>query len=62
LFKIDWAFLKRVHKISWKAAGILYTVVILTVFVDLMVAVAVGVFVANILTIDRLSEMQSKAV
>ncbi|HEY9767405.1 MAG TPA: hypothetical protein V6C71_02715 [Coleofasciculaceae cyanobacterium] len=54
--------MKRVHKISWKAAGILYTVVILTVFVDLMVAVAVGVFVANILTIDRLSEMQSKAV
>ncbi|MGF1590859.1 MAG: SulP family inorganic anion transporter [Pleurocapsa sp.] len=59
---IDWAFLKRVHKISWKAAGILYTVVILTVFVDLMVAVAVGVFIANILTIDRLSEMQTNAV
>ncbi len=59
---IDWAFLRRVHKISWKAAGILYTVVILTVFVDLMVAVAVGVFIAKILTIDRLSEMQSNAV
>ena len=27
-----------------------------------MVAVAVGVFVANILTIDRLSEMQENAV
>lgn len=59
---IDWSFLKRVHKISWKAAGIVYGVVLLTVFVDLMVAVAVGVFIANILTIDRLSQLQSKAV
>lgn len=59
---IDWSFLKRVHKISWKAAGIVYTVIILTVFVDLMIAVAVGVFIANILTIDRLSELQSNAV
>ncbi len=59
---IDWGFLKRVHKISLKATGILYGVVFLTVFVDLMVAVAVGVFVANILTIARLDEVQSKSV
>ena len=59
---IDWSFLQRVHKISWKAAGIVYTVVILTVFVDLMIAVAVGVFIANILTIDHLAELQSQSV
>ncbi|MEM9141750.1 MAG: SulP family inorganic anion transporter, partial [Bacteroidota bacterium] len=59
---IDWGFLKRVHKISLKAAGILYSVVILTVFVDLMVAVGMGVFVANILTIARLDELQSESV
>lgn len=59
---IDWSFLKRVHKISWKAAGIVYAVIILTVFVDLMIAVAVGVFIANILTIDRLSQLQTNAV
>ncbi|WP_414620126.1 SulP family inorganic anion transporter [Calothrix sp. CCY 0018] len=59
---IDWGFLKRVHNISLKAAGILYSVVLLTVFVDLMVAVAVGVFIANILTIARLNEMQAKSV
>ena len=59
---IDWGFLKRVHRISWKAAGIVYSVVALTVFVDLMVAVAVGVFIANILTIARLDELQSKSV
>jgi len=59
---IDWDFLRRVHKISWKAAGIVYGVILLTVFVDLMVAVGVGVFIANILTIDRLSRFQPNAV
>jgi SulP family sulfate permease len=59
---IDWGFLKRVHKISWKAAGIVYSVVLLTVFVDLMIAVAVGVFIANILTIERLEKLQSNSV
>ncbi len=59
---IDWGFLKRVHKISPKAAMIVYSVIALTVFVDLMVAVAVGVFIANILTIARLEEFQSQSV
>jgi SulP family sulfate permease len=59
---LDWGFVKRVHTISWKAAGIVYSVVALTVFVDLMVAVAVGVFIANILTIARLDELQSQSV
>jgi SulP family sulfate permease len=41
---------------------IMYGVLFLTVFVDLIVAVGVGVFVANILTIDRLTKLQSKDV
>lgn len=59
---IDWDFLKRAHKVSLKAAMIMYGVIILTVFVDLMVAVGVGVFVANILTIERLSKLQAQDV
>jgi len=59
---IDWGFLKRAHTVSWKAAAIMYGVIALTVFVDLMVAVGIGVFIANILTIDRLSTLQSKSV
>ncbi|MEA5472508.1 SulP family inorganic anion transporter [Spirulina sp. 06S082] len=59
---IDWGFLKRAHVVSWKATGIMYGVMLLTVFVDLIVAVAVGVFVANILTIERLSKLQSEKV
>lgn len=59
---MDWGFLKRVHKISWKAAGIVYGVILLTVLVDLMVAVGVGIFIANVMTIDKLSELRSKSV
>jgi len=54
---LDWSFLKRAHKVSWKGTAIMYGVMFLTVFVDLIVAVGVGVFIANILTIDRLSKL-----
>ena len=56
---VDWGFLRRAHRISVKGALILYLVIGLTVLVDLIVAVAVGVFLANLLTIDRLSQLQS---
>ena len=56
---IDWSFLKRAHQISLKAAGLMYMVLFLTVFVDLITAVAVGVFVANLLTVKRLTDWQS---
>ncbi len=59
---VDWGFIKRAHQVSWKAAMIMYGVIGLTVFVDLIAAVGVGVFVANVLTIERLTELKSKDV
>ena len=59
---IDWEFLKRAHHLSPKAAVITYGVILLTVLVDLITAVGIGVFVANVLTIDRMSALQSKKV
>ncbi|NEP62396.1 MAG: SulP family inorganic anion transporter [Symploca sp. SIO2G7] len=59
---IDWDFLKRAHQISRKGALIMYGVIALTVLVDLIAAVGIGVFVANILTIDRLSQLRSESV
>ncbi|MGD9390283.1 MAG: SulP family inorganic anion transporter, partial [Thioalkalispiraceae bacterium] len=56
---IDWGFLKRAHLISGKGALITYSVILLTVFVDLIAAVGIGLFVANIITITRLSELQA---
>jgi len=59
---IDWNFLKRSHRISNKAALIVYGVIALTVFVDLIVAVGIGFFFANVITITRLSELQADDV
>ncbi|MBF2097670.1 MAG: SulP family inorganic anion transporter, partial [Gloeomargaritaceae cyanobacterium C42_A2020_066] len=59
---LDWSFLKRSHNVSVKGSLIMYGVLLLTVFVDLIVAVGVGVFIANILTIERLSQLQSQEV
>ncbi|MBE9029744.1 SulP family inorganic anion transporter [filamentous cyanobacterium LEGE 11480] len=57
---IDWGFLKRAHRLSMKGAGLMYLVLFLTVFVDLVTAVAVGVFVANLLTIKNITDIQVK--
>ncbi len=59
---IDWGFLKRAHFISGKGALITYSVIALTVFVDLIAAVGIGLFVANVMTITRLSELQADDV
>ncbi|TWB93234.1 SulP family sulfate permease [Synechococcus sp. Ace-Pa] len=59
---IDWGFLKRAHHLSMKGALIMYGVILLTVLVDLMVAVGVGVFVANFLTIERMNTLESQGV
>lgn len=59
---IDWKFLKRAHRLSGKGALVTYSVIALTVFVDLIVAVGIGLFVANVMTITRLSELQANDV
>ncbi|MFW5744931.1 MAG: SulP family inorganic anion transporter [Spirochaetota bacterium] len=59
---LDWSFLGRAHHISRSATVIMYGVLLLTVFVDLIVAVAAGVFLANIMTIERLSNLPSTRV
>jgi SulP family sulfate permease len=59
---VDWGFLKRAHLISIKGAMIMYLVIALTVLVDLIAAVGIGVFIANILTIDKMSSLQAKSV
>jgi len=55
---IDWQFIKRAHRLSAKGAGLMYLVLVLTVLVDLITAVVVGVFLANLLTIKRLTDVQ----
>ena len=59
---IDWGFLRRAHRLSGKGALITYGVIALTVFVDLIAAVGIGLFVANVMTITRLSKLQADDV
>ncbi len=59
---LDWSFLRRIHHVSLTSTFIMYGVLILTVVVDIMVAVGIGVFIANLITIDRLSRLQAAKV
>ena len=59
---IDWSFLWRICQVSMRATLVTYGVLLLTVFVDLVTAVVVGAFVANILTIHRLTSIQVEQV
>ena len=59
---LDWSFIKRAHRVSRHSTVIMYAVLLLTVFVDLIVAVGIGVFIANVITIEKLSASQSKNI
>jgi SulP family sulfate permease len=59
---IDWRFIRRAYAISGKGALITFSVIMLTVFVDLIAAVGIGLFIANVMTVTRLSELQEDDV
>ncbi len=55
---IDWGFLLRAHRLSVKTAALMYGVLLMTVFWDLIWGVLVGMFVANLLTVDAITQSQ----
>lgn len=59
---LDWSFIQRAHKVSIQGMFIMYGVMLLTVFVDLIIAVGLGVFISNILVIEQLSRAQARQV
>ncbi|MBA6336051.1 SulP family inorganic anion transporter [Colwellia sp. BRX8-3] len=59
---LDWSFIQRAHKVSVQGMAIMYGVMLLTIFVDLIVAVGLGVFISNIIVIERLSREQARKV
>lgn len=59
---LDWSFIQRAHKVNMLGMGIMYGVMLLTVFVDLIVAVGLGVFISNILIIERLSRVHERNI
>ena len=59
---LDWSFIQRAHKVSVQGMAVMYGVMLLTVFVDLIIAVGLGVFISNIIIIEQLSRAQAKHV
>ena len=55
---IDWGFLLRAHRLSTKTAVLMHGVLLVTVFWDLIWGVLVGMFVANLLTVDSITQAQ----
>jgi len=55
---IDWNFLKRLHQVPLFSSSLMISTMIMSVAFDLVTAVLIGVFIANLVTIRRLSEIQ----
>ena len=55
---IDWRFILQIKKVGLFSATLMILVLLLTVFIDLITAVIVGMFIANIVTLDRLTNLQ----
>ena len=58
---IDWRSLKRIHTSPKSGVVIMLTTLGITVFVDLMTAVAVGIVMASVLFVARMAETQKQS-
>lgn len=59
---IDWGFLKRVHRAPREEVIVMVVTLGLTVFVDLVTAVAVGIILASFITARWVGEEEIKAI
>lgn len=55
---VDWPFLARIRDLPRFTVGLMLVVLFLTVFVDLITAVFVGVFLKNMMLLDTLSHLE----
>jgi sulfate permease, SulP family len=59
---IDWPFFMRLRKLPVNTVVLMLIVLFMTVFVDLITAVLVGVFISNLITIERLTSIQLDSI
>ncbi len=57
---IDWSFLLRAPRLSLRTTALMWLVLLLTVFWDLITAVLVGMFLANLFSLQRQNEQQQR--
>ncbi len=55
---IDWPFFLRLRRMPINTVALMLLVLGMTVFVDLITAVLVGVFLSNLVTVERLTNIQ----
>lgn len=59
---VDWDYLKRLRKMAPTGTLMMLTVLLLTVFVDLITAVAVGMIMASMVLMKRVTDMQLASI
>lgn len=59
---IDWDYLRRVRRAPVAGVVFMFVVLLLTVFVDLITAVAVGVIMASLLFVKRMTDLQIESI
>jgi len=59
---IDWPFIQRLHRLPRFPVALMLLVLFLTVFADLITAVFVGVFIKNLVTVNKLSDLELGSV
>jgi SulP family sulfate permease len=59
---IDWDYLRRVRRAPFAGVVFMFVVLLLTVFVDLITAVAVGVVMASLLFVKRMTDLQIESI
>jgi len=59
---IDWDYLKRIKTIPKTGIFLMVTVMLLTVFVDLIIAVSVGMVMASMVFLKRMSDLQLQSI
>jgi SulP family sulfate permease len=55
---IDWSYLRKVRRAPKIGVVLMFVVLILTVFVDLIIAVTAGIVAASLLFVKRMSDLQ----
>ncbi|MCK5334512.1 MAG: SulP family inorganic anion transporter [Gammaproteobacteria bacterium] len=57
---IDWDYIKRLHKAPKPAIVIMFTVLLLTLFIDMLIAIGTGITIASLLFMKRMSDLQQE--
>ncbi len=59
---IDWNYLRRIKSAPWAGLFLMFSVLLLTIFDDLITAVAVGTVLASLLFVKRMADLQADSI